>query len=145
MFSTLVFVSRHQVFKNMRAIMAIEDGKGQDDARTVLNMCFPDLELLLAGSANQCMQLAREKKPDIIIVDYYLHDIDGGKMVEQIRSITTAPIVVLSYIRDEADVLKAMESGADEYCTKPIKQLEFAARIRALLRRSKATEARSSM
>ena len=58
-------------------------------------------------------------------------------MIEEIRRLTPSPIVVLSYLRDDADMLKAIECGADEFCITPIRQLEFAAHVRALLRRSK--------
>ena len=103
-------------------------------------MCLPDLEQLLADSGNRCIQMVREQSPDLVIMDYHLPDLDGSNLIEEIHRITHSPIVVLSYLKDDADVVKAIECGADEFCTTPIRQLEFAAHIRALLRRRRAAK-----
>ena len=124
----------------MRAVIAVTDSQHLDDVCTILGMCLPDLELLLADSGSHCIQMVKEQNPDLVIVDYYLPDLSGPRIIEEIRRITPSPIVVLSNLKDDADALKVIECGADEFCTTPIRQLEFAARIRALLRRRSAAK-----
>jgi DNA-binding response OmpR family regulator len=126
----------------MRAVIAVTDPQSLDDICAILSMCLPDLGLLLADSGSSCIQMVREQSPDLVIIDYHLPDLSGSKIIEEIRQITPSPIIVLSYLNDDANVVKAIECGADEFCTTPIKQLEFAAHIRALLRRGRVAKGR---
>lgn len=119
----------------MRVVIAVADPQARDDICTILKMCLPELGLSLVDSASRCIKIVREDNPDPVIVDYNLPDLCGPKIIAEIRAISPSPIVVLSYLKDDTDMLKAIECGADEFCIMPIKQLEFAAHIRALLRR----------
>jgi len=127
----------------MRAVIAVAESQSLDDVCTVLRVCLPDLELLLADSGSRCIQMVREQSPDLVIMDYHLPDLDGSNVIEEIHRITPSPIVVLSNSKDDANVVKAIECGADEFCTTPIRQLEFAAHVRALLRRSRAAKGKN--
>ena len=121
----------------MQAIIFVEDAKSRDDIRMALNMCLPGLELLFIDDSKRCIKIVHNSNPDIIILDNSFSDMDGYKLITKIRSLSFAPILTLSWVKDEADMLKSIECGADAYCTKPIKQLEFVAHVRALLCRSK--------
>jgi DNA-binding response OmpR family regulator len=78
-------------------------------------------------------------RPDVVLLDLGLPDVDGQEVCRRIRSASEVPIIVLSARGDEADRVIALELGADDYLTKPYGMRELAARIRAVLRRTQAT------
>jgi two-component system, OmpR family, KDP operon response regulator KdpE len=75
-------------------------------------------------------------RPDIILLDLGLPDMDGVEVIERIREWSQVPIIVLSVREREDDKVKALDAGADDYLTKPFGVGELLARIRAALRRS---------
>lgn len=75
------------------------------------------------------------RKPDVIILDLGLPDIDGLEVIREVRSWSTVPIIVLSARTEEAGKVEALDAGADDYLTKPFGSPELLARIRAQLRR----------
>ena len=79
---------------------------------------------------------AATRKPDLVIVDLGLPDLDGVDVVTQLREWYSGPIVVLSARSSEQEKIKALDAGADDYLTKPFGVGELLARIRAALRRS---------
>ena len=76
-------------------------------------------------------------KPDAILLDLGLPDMDGVEVIERIRQWSQVPIIVLSVRNRETDKVKALDSGADDYLTKPFGVGELLARIRVMLRRSR--------
>ncbi|ONI84729.1 DNA-binding response regulator [Saccharothrix sp. ALI-22-I] len=79
---------------------------------------------------------AAEGRPDVVVLDLGLPDLDGIDVITGLRRSTTAPIVVLSARLDSADKVRALDAGADDYVTKPFGMDEFLARLRAAVRRS---------
>ncbi len=75
------------------------------------------------------------RKPDVVVLDLGLPDMDGTEVIQQIRSWSNVPIIVLSARSHEAEKVKALDAGADDYLTKPFGSAELLARIRAQLRR----------
>ena len=73
--------------------------------------------------------------PDAILLDLGLPDIDGKQVIADVRRWTQTPIVILSGRNDEAEIIAALDSDADDYMTKPLATGEMLARLRALLRR----------
>ncbi|MCE9603329.1 MAG: response regulator transcription factor [Planctomycetia bacterium] len=96
--------------------------------------------MLEAGSGEIGLALAAEEKPDLIILDLGLPDIDGREVLEQIRTGSRVPIIVLSARGREGDKVTAFEAGADDYLTKPFGMRELLARINAVMRRSEQNE-----
>ena len=78
----------------------------------------------------------KSSRPDIIILDLGLPDLDGLEVCRRIRAITNAPIVVLTARHSEADIVALLNAGADDYITKPFSTQELAARVAAQLRRA---------
>ena len=76
------------------------------------------------------------RRPDVVLLDLGLPDIDGGQVIRRIRREATTPIVILSGRYDEREKVEALESGADDYVTKPFGVDELNARLRAALRRA---------
>ncbi|HZX31648.1 MAG TPA: two-component system response regulator KdpE [Rhodocyclaceae bacterium] len=78
---------------------------------------------------------AGTRKPDLLIVDLGLPDMDGVDLIRDFRSWSEAPVLILSARSDEQDKIDALDAGADDYLTKPFGVGELAARVRALQRR----------
>ena len=81
--------------------------------------------------------------PDLIVLDIMLPDMDGLEVCRQIRTKSSVPILMLSARREDVDRIVGLELGADDYLTKPFNPHELVARVKAILRRSKAEPAQS--
>ena len=90
------------------------------------------------------LEAVDREKPDLIVLDLGLPDIDGVELCREIRDGLSVPIVVLSARGAEGDKVRALDVGADDYVTKPFGAEELLARIRAALRRSDAPRRRRS-
>ena len=82
------------------------------------------------------MDLARNEKPDLMVLDVMMPEMDGLTACTKIREFSQVPIILLTAKTDDMDKLMGFDVGADDYLTKPFNILELKARIRALLRRS---------
>ena len=114
-----------------------------DDEPNILGTLAPLLrtrgyEVHTAINARTALEIVDREKPDLIVLDLGLPDIDGVEVCRQIRESLNVPIVVLSARGAEGDKVRALDVGADDYVTKPFGAEEFLARIRAALRRSDA-------
>ena len=89
-----------------------------------------------AGDARRALIEAASHKPDLVLLDLGLPDRDGLDVVTGIRAWSSLPIVVLSARTDEAQKVRALDAGADDYVTKPFSVAELLARVRVSLRRS---------
>lgn len=92
-----------------------------------------------AASGHEALTMAVAQKPDIIILDLGLPDMDGVEVVRQLREWTQTPIIILSVRGSENDKIAALDAGADDYLTKPFGTGELIARMRAALRRAVQT------
>jgi len=96
-------------------------------------------EVFSAMSGRAGLESVDRDKPDLIVLDLGLPDVDGVDVCRQIRETTNVPILVLSARGAEGDKVGALDSGADDYVTKPFGAEELLARIRAALRRVEAS------
>ena len=101
--------------------------------RTTLRLSGFELATAMTGS-EALVEFERET-PDLIILDLGLPDIDGFVVLEEIRTESTVPVIILTARDDEADKVRGLELGADDYLTKPFGAKELEARIQAVLRR----------
>lgn len=92
--------------------------------------------VVCAGSGREALDLFEHERPDLIILDLGLPDIDGIQVCRQIRERAETPILILSARGAEKDKVAALDQGADDYVTKPFGPDELIARVRAALRRS---------
>jgi DNA-binding response OmpR family regulator len=90
-----------------------------------------------AASAEEAMELLDRHDPDLMILDVMLPGKDGFELCREIRTKSPLPILMLTAKTDTVDVVVGLESGADDYVTKPFVTKELVARIRALMRRSR--------
>jgi two-component system KDP operon response regulator KdpE len=97
-------------------------------------------EAVGADTAREALDTAAMRRPDAAIVDLVLPDGDGVEVCAQLRSWSEMPILVLSAIGEEAQKVRALEAGADDYVTKPFGPKELVARLRAAMRRAPGGE-----
>ena len=88
-----------------------------------------------AGTGAEAIRAASLQPVDLVIIDLGLPEMDGSEVVERIRSWSNVPIIVLSVRSSEADKVKLLELGADDYVVKPFGMAELLARVRVALRR----------
>jgi two-component system KDP operon response regulator KdpE len=101
-----------------------------------INLRARGYEVESARDGRSALQIAQERTPDVVILDLGLPDIDGVSVLNQLRSWTQAPVIVLSARRESDDKVEALDAGADDYVTKPFGMDELLARVRAAVRRS---------
>lgn len=97
-----------------------------------------EVECAYDGAA--AVELAREGKFDLIILDVMMPEVDGLEACMRIREFSNVPVIMLTAKGEDADKIMGFECGADDYITKPFNLLELKARVRALLRRFGAAE-----
>ncbi|WP_236886621.1 response regulator transcription factor [Dehalococcoides mccartyi] len=107
-----------------------------DAIRFALQIGLPEAQILNTPYGSEGLDILEEKTPDLIVLDLGLPDLDGFEIIRLIRLFSEVPIIVLTIKAEESNIVKALELGANEYVTKPFRQLELTARIRSLLRRS---------
>jgi len=93
-------------------------------------------QVLTAARGDDGLRLAREKHPDLIVLDVMLPGIDGIQVCRMLRRDSDVPIIMLTALGGEGDRVAGLDTGADDYLAKPFGMRELMARIRALLRRS---------
>ncbi|HTW29215.1 MAG TPA: response regulator transcription factor [Acetobacteraceae bacterium] len=117
-----------------------------DDERQIQRFLRPALEaagydVLGAETGGEALEIARQRAPDLILLDLGLPDIDGQEVLAQLRGFSQAPVVVLSARDRETEKIAALDGGADDYVEKPFALGELLARVRAQLRHNLAVGA----
>ena len=93
-----------------------------------------DYKYIAAATASEALQQATIHAPDVMLLDLGLPDLDGIEVIRRIRSWSAMPIIVISARSEDSDKIEALDSGADDYLTKPFSVEELLARLRRLLR-----------
>jgi DNA-binding response OmpR family regulator len=105
------------------------------------NLAFEGYEVLAAGNGNQGLALALAHHPDLILLDIMLPGLNGFEVCRRLRQKgLTTPIIFLTARSDEADKVRGLDLGGDDYVTKPVGVMELLARIKAVLRRSQPAD-----
>ncbi|MFD7261088.1 response regulator [Streptomyces sp. NPDC059874] len=111
----------------------------EDDAQLVralrINLEARKFEVATASDGNNALRLAAARKPDVIVLDLGLPDIDGIDVIKEVRRTSGVPILVLSARHTSEEKIRALDAGADDYVTKPFSMDELLARLRAAVRR----------
>ena len=115
-------------------ILLVEDDRRVRRA-TALALQQEGFEVLEAPDADSAMRLLDERKPDLAILDVMLPGRDGFELCRDVRKTSGLPVIFLTAKTDTVDVVVGLESGGDDYVTKPFIMRELIARVRALLRR----------
>jgi len=112
-----------------------------DDDQELATMLKAQLErknhrVVVALSGKEGLQKAYQARPDLILLDIMMPGMDGWEVCRRLRELSSVPIIMLTARNMKGDVIKGLESGADDYLTKPFSAAELEARIQAVLRRS---------
>jgi two-component system, OmpR family, KDP operon response regulator KdpE len=100
-----------------------------------INLTARQYDVITAPDGTHALESTRSERPDIVVLDLGLPDIDGVDVIRALRTWTPVPIVVLSGRVGSSDKVDALDAGADDYVTKPFSVDELLARIRAVTRR----------
>ena len=119
---------------NKPLILVVEDDRPVRNLITT-TLKTNDYRYLVATDGEKAILLASSHNPDIVLLDLGLPDMDGVQVIQNIRSWSNLPIIVLSARSEESDQIEALDAGADDYLTKPFSVEELLARLRVIQRR----------
>ncbi|HVW42236.1 MAG TPA: response regulator [Amycolatopsis sp.] len=118
------------------ATVLVVDDEPQIVRALRINLSARGYKVVTAHDGTAALKAAADTKPDVVVLDLGLPDMDGNEVIEGLRGWTTVPIIVLSARSDSPDKVRALDTGADDYVTKPFGMDELLARLRAAVRRS---------
>jgi two-component system, OmpR family, KDP operon response regulator KdpE len=120
---------------NEHTILIIDD---EIQIRKLLQIVLENnaFKTIVAETGKMGILLAANHQPDLIMLDIGLHDMSGHDVLKELRNWYNKPILILSVLNSEEDIVKAIDNGADDYLVKPFRTGELLARIRSAIRRS---------
>ncbi len=120
-------------------ILVVEDEPAQREV-LAYNIAAEGFDVLTADSGDEALLIARETPPDLIILDWMLPNVSGIEVCRQLKTgsqTARIPVIMLSARSEEVDKIRGLETGADDYVTKPYSLAELLARTRSQLRRTR--------
>ncbi len=120
----------------MKVLIIEDDREIVEVVSLAFQIRWPEVELVSTHLGERGVELVTSENPDIVILDLGLVDISGFEVLKQIRLFSAVPVLILTVRSDEADIVRGLEWGADDYMVKPFRQLELLSRIKALTRRA---------
>lgn len=123
-------------------ILVVDDSK---DTTWLLRRTLTDenYEVEIAQNGLDGLRLAYHFRPDLVLLDVMMPDMDGWTTLRRLREFSEVPVIMLTAVGGEKSLVQGLDSGADDYVTKPFSMEELKARIRAVLRRKGLSEADS--
>jgi len=125
-------------------VLLVEDDSSIREI-TALGLQKAGFRVTASSDGREGLMRARQDPFDLVILDVMLPSLDGFEVCREIRKGSSVPIVMLTARSDTIDVVVGLESGADDYVTKPFEMPELVARVRAVLRRSAALPEQTSI
>ncbi|HEY8437514.1 MAG TPA: response regulator transcription factor [Candidatus Limnocylindrales bacterium] len=119
----------------MRVLVIDDEPDVIESVRLGFTLQWREIDVVGAGTGDAGLDAIERERPDIVLLDIGLPDIDGFEVLRQIRAFSDVPVVMLTAHDDSMDKVKGLELGADDYVTKPFNHLELMARVKAVLRR----------
>jgi len=124
----------------MTSVLVVDD-EPQIVRALRINLTARGYNVMTAYDGKTALNVAIENKPDVVVLDLGLPDIDGVDVIAGLRGWTSVPIIVLSARTESTSKVEALDAGADDYVTKPFGMDELLARLRAAVRRTTAAPA----
>lgn len=119
----------------MKILLIDDDDNLREAVNISLELQWSEAEILTAPDGEKGLDLFFEHDPDLVLLDLTMPGLNGFEVLRQIRRVTNTPVIMLTARGEEADKVRGLELGADDYVTKPFGHLELLARMRAVLRR----------
>jgi two-component system KDP operon response regulator KdpE len=119
----------------MRLLLVDDDPEIRTSVRVGFELQWRDVEILEADTGAECLRLVEERRPDLVLLDVGLPDLDGFAVLRELRAFTAVPVIMLTARDEPISRVRGLEAGADDYVAKPFDHLELMARVRAVLRR----------
>ena len=120
-------------------ILVVDDEPAVTDL-LAYNLRKAGYETLLASDGREALHIANQSKPDLILLDLMIPEVDGLDVCRELRKTSAVPIIMLTARGEEIDRVVGLELGADDYVSKPFGVRELLARIKAVLRRAQPSE-----
>lgn len=118
-----------------KVLVISDDDEFIDEIIQSFAICLPKAELVFCNSGNEGVSATKTESSELIILDMSISDISAWDVLVKIRQGSQIPVMFISYSNNEADVVKSLELGCDGYVHKPIRQLEFMAYVRSIIKR----------
>ncbi|MBR6332590.1 MAG: response regulator transcription factor [Dehalococcoidales bacterium] len=122
----------------MKIVIIEDDSDIREFIEIALNFGFSSPEISMTHLGRAGINLVKENKPDIVLVDLGLPDMRGFDVIKEIRKDSDVPIIIETARNADNDIVQGLTLGADDYIDKPYSQMELVARIKAVLRRTAA-------
>ncbi len=123
----------------MKLLIIDNDPDAVESVKLTVGMIWPKATTLSASSGDAGIDAVESKEPDLVVLEVDLPDIDGFRVCREIRRFSDVPIIILTQRDKEADIVRGLDVGADDYIVKPLDSIVFVARVRAVLRRADLT------
>ena len=104
------------------------------------NLTAADYQVLTATGGQEALDIIVENKPDLVLLDVMMPEMDGFEVLDRIREFSNIPVIMLTAKGEEADRVEGLNRGADDYVVKPFSANELLARVKAVLRRSQSSK-----
>ena len=119
----------------MKILVVDDEPDVIESVRLGFTLQWREIDVVGASKGEEGLDAVEHERPDLVLLDIGLPDIDGFEVLRQIRAFSDVPVVMLTAHDDSMDKVKGLELGADDYVTKPFNHLELMARVKAVLRR----------
>jgi two-component system, OmpR family, KDP operon response regulator KdpE len=119
----------------VKLLLVDDDPEIRSSVRLGFELQWRDVEIIEAGGGADALSLVEEERPDLVLLDIGLPDMDGYRVLREIRAFSSVPVIMLTARDEPIDKVRGLEAGADDYVAKPFDHLELMARVRAVLRR----------
>ncbi len=123
----------------MKLLIIDSDPEVVESVKLTVGMIWPKATTLSASSGDAGIDAVGSEGPNLIVLEVDLPDMDGLSVLREIRRFSDVPIIILTERDKEADIVRGLDVGADDYIVKPLDSIVFVARVKAVLRRADLT------
>ncbi|MBM3144660.1 MAG: response regulator transcription factor [Chloroflexi bacterium] len=127
----------------MSALILVVDDEPRYVRLMEANLVSAGYKVITAAGGQEAVDTVDANRPDLVLLDIMMPDLDGIEACERIRRFSAVPIIMVTALSDERDRVRGLDVGADDYIVKPYSVTELLARVRAVLRRAQFSESSS--